>query len=122
MGLTGGLALAACGWEALSPVPKAVSCGCLPIVEGWPVSCVMCSVPTVHDSTLGLDKPVLVRHARYQKNAIATLTMAENHIKPNSIGLQLQAECWYEQEEPPQAWPSRLFPLQLEHNQVTLYF
>ena len=25
--------------------------------------------------------------------------MAENHIKTNSIGLQLQAECWYEQEE-----------------------
>ena len=31
--------------------------------------------------------------------AIATLTMAENHIKTDSIGLQLQAECWYEQEK-----------------------
>ena len=31
--------------------------------------------------------------------AIATLTMAENHIRTDSIGLQLQAECWYEQEE-----------------------
>ena len=32
------------------------------------------------------------------------LAMAENHIKTNSImGLQLQAECWYEQEELPQA-------------------
>ena len=30
-----------------------------------------------------------VRHS----HAIATLTMAENHINTNSIGLQLQAEC-----------------------------
>ena len=35
--------------------------------------------------------------------AIATSTMAEIHIKKNSIGLQLQAKCWYEQEELPQA-------------------
>ena len=31
--------------------------------------------------------------------AIATLTVAENHIKTSSIGSQLQAEGWYEQEE-----------------------
>ena len=35
--------------------------------------------------------------------AMATLTVAENHIKTVSVGLQLQAECWYEQEELPQA-------------------
>ena len=29
--------------------------------------------------------------------AIATFTMAENHIKTDSIRLQLQAEYWYEQ-------------------------
>jgi hypothetical protein len=29
--------------------------------------------------------------------------MAENHIKTDSIGLQLEAECWYEQEELPEA-------------------
>ena len=29
--------------------------------------------------------------------------MAENHINRDIIGLQLQAECWYEQEELPQA-------------------
>ena len=34
---------------------------------------------------------------------IATLTMAENRIKTDSIGSQLQAECWYEQEKLPQA-------------------
>ena len=34
--------------------------------------------------------------------AIATLAMAEIHIKTNSIGLQLQAECSYEQEGLPQ--------------------
>ena len=34
---------------------------------------------------------------------IATLTMVANRTKTNSIGLQLQAECWYEQEELPQA-------------------
>ena len=33
----------------------------------------------------------------------ATLTMAESHIKTDSIKLQLQAECWYEQDELPQA-------------------
>ena len=37
---------------------------------------------------------------------IATSAMAENHIKTNSIGLQLQAECCYEQEELPQALSS----------------
>ena len=30
-------------------------------------------------------------------------TMAANHFKTNSTGLQLQAECWYEQEELPEA-------------------
>ena len=30
---------------------------------------------------------------------IATSAMAENHIKTDSIELQLQVECWYEQEE-----------------------
>ena len=34
---------------------------------------------------------------------IATSAMAENHIKTDSIGLQLQVERWYEQEELPQA-------------------
>jgi hypothetical protein len=29
--------------------------------------------------------------------------MGKNHIKRNGIGLQLQAEGWYEQEELPQA-------------------
>ena len=29
--------------------------------------------------------------------------MAENHIKTDNIGLQLQAECWYGQEEVPSA-------------------
>ena len=29
--------------------------------------------------------------------------MAENHIKTDSIGSQLEAECWYEQEELPEA-------------------
>ena len=28
--------------------------------------------------------------------------MAENHTKIDSIGLQLQVECWYEQEELPE--------------------
>jgi hypothetical protein len=31
------------------------------------------------------------------------VTMGEIHIKTNRIGLQLQAEGWYEQEELPQA-------------------
>jgi hypothetical protein len=35
--------------------------------------------------------------------AIETSAMAGNHIKTNSIGLRLQAECWYEQEELPEA-------------------
>ena len=35
--------------------------------------------------------------------AIATSAMAENHIRTNSIGLQLQAEFWYAQQELPQA-------------------
>ena len=35
---------------------------------------------------------------------IATLTVAENHIKTDSIGLQLQAECWYQQEDLIQAY------------------
>ena len=34
--------------------------------------------------------------------AMATLAMAENDIKANNIGLQVQAECWYEQEKLPQ--------------------
>ena len=29
--------------------------------------------------------------------AIAPSAMADNYIKTNSIGLQLQAECWHEQ-------------------------
>ena len=41
----------------------------------------------------------------------ATPAMAEKHIKPNSIGLQSQAEHWYEQEEVPQARSSPPFPL-----------
>ena len=35
--------------------------------------------------------------------AIATLTMAEKHIKIDSTRLQLQPECWNEQEQLPQA-------------------
>jgi len=35
--------------------------------------------------------------------AVATSAMAENHTKTDSIGLQLQVECWYEQEELPEA-------------------
>ena len=53
---------------------------------------------------------------------MATLTMAENHIKTDSIGLQLQVECWYEQEELPQEGSSPLFPLQSQHNRVILPF
>ena len=52
--------------------------------------------------------------------AIATLAMAENHINTNSIGLQLQAECWYEQKELPQPGSSPIF-LQSEHNGITLH-
>ena len=36
------------------------------------------------------------------KPAIATLFMAENHNKTDSIGLQYQSECCCEQEEPSQ--------------------
>ena len=36
------------------------------------------------------------------KPAIATLFMAGNHKKTDSIGLQYQLECYYEQEEPSQ--------------------
>ena len=53
---------------------------------------------------------------------MATLTMAENHIKTDSIGLQLQVECWYEQEGLPQEGSSPLFPLQSQHNRVILPF
>ena len=45
------------------------------------------SGPDVHNS-----------HARE-----ATSAMAENHPKTEGIGLQLQVECWYEQEELPEA-------------------
>ena len=41
--------------------------------------------------------------------AIATSAMAENHIKTDSIGGQLQAECGYEQEGLPKAWSSPPF-------------
>ena len=34
---------------------------------------------------------------------VANSAMADNHIKTDSIGLQLEAECWYEQEELPEA-------------------
>ena len=34
---------------------------------------------------------------------VAKSAMAENHTKTDSIGLQLQVECWYEQEELPEA-------------------
>ena len=34
---------------------------------------------------------------------VATSAMAENHTKTDSIRLQLQVECWYEQEELPEA-------------------
>ena len=48
---------------------------------------------------------------------LATLTMGENHIKTNSIGLQLRAECWVGGNT-----TNPLFPLQSEHNRVILYF
>ena len=34
---------------------------------------------------------------------VATSTMAENHTKIDSIGLQLQVVWWYEHEELPKA-------------------
>ena len=34
---------------------------------------------------------------------VATSAMAENHTNTDSIGLQLQVACWYEQEELPEA-------------------
>ena len=34
---------------------------------------------------------------------VATSAMAENHTKTDSIVLQLQVVCWYEQEELPEA-------------------
>ena len=36
--------------------------------------------------------------------------MAANHIQTNSIGVQCQAKCCYEQKELPQAWPIPLVP------------
>ena len=53
---------------------------------------------------------------------IATLAMAENHIKTNSITLHLQAECWYEQEKLPQAYFSPFLPLQSEQDRFTFTF
>ena len=42
--------------------------------------------------------------------ATARLTMAENHITTKSIGSQLEAECWYEQEERHKHDPQPPFP------------
>ena len=44
-----------------------------------------------------------VHCAEARMPAIALSSMAENHIKTDSIGLQLQAAWWHEQEELPQA-------------------
>jgi hypothetical protein len=52
---------------------------------------------------------------------VATSAMAENQTKTDSIGLQLKVECWYEQQELPEAWSSSPFPLQLKHNPVTFH-
>ena len=48
--------------------------------------------------------------------------MAENHTKKDSIGLQLQVECWYEQEELPKALSSSPFSLQSKHNPAPSHF
>ena len=53
---------------------------------------------------------------------IATIAMAENHIKAKSIGRQCQAEHCNEQEELSQACPSPSFLLQLAQNHVTSCF
>ena len=53
---------------------------------------------------------------------VATSAMAENHIKTNSIGLQLQVEYWYEQEGRPQGCSAPPFALPSEHNRITLHF
>ena len=50
-----------------------------------------------HMSTSGPD----VHNSHASNINIATLTVAKNQIKIDSMGLQ--AECWYEQEELPQA-------------------
>ena len=49
-------------------------------------------------------------------------TVAENHTKTDSIGLQPQVECWYEQEKLPEACSSSPFPLQSKHHPVTSHF
>ena len=54
------------------------------------------------------------------KPAIATLFMAGNHSKTDSIGLQYQSECRCEQEEPSQTGPSPSFPLQSAHNHAVV--
>ena len=40
----------------------------------------------------------MVNHDSHAMPGIATVAMAENYIKNNSIGLQCQAECWCEQK------------------------
>ena len=63
-----------------------------------------CQENDAHTGSWCMDKPVLPRDARYQsacspvdrmyataKPGVTTLGMAENHVKPNSSGLQYQA-------------------------------
>ena len=48
---------------------------------------------------------------------IATVFMAENHIKTNNIVWQCQAKgCCEHKQVSPQTCPSPSFPLQLAHN------
>ena len=50
----------------------------------------------------------MVWHATIRGTGVATPAMAENHTQTDSIGLQLQVECWYEQEELPKHDPAPL--------------